>query len=124
MRVYLTGGLQLAGGAWLACKRGQRASGRGHLLPRLLRDSAQAAGPHCPSRGPLLGMRWSRLAGRARCMRVLRTQAAARIVLQDWNDGRIPFFTRPPVRDDHGEAAAAIVPSWGADFDAEAVRGL
>jgi len=43
-------------------------------------------------------------------------------VLQDWNDGRIPFFTRPPVRDDHGEAAAAIVPSWGADFDAEAVR--
>jgi len=43
-------------------------------------------------------------------------------VLQDWNDGRIPFFTRPPKRDDHGEAAAAIVPAWGADFDAEAVR--
>ncbi|KAK9837475.1 hypothetical protein WJX81_005030 [Elliptochloris bilobata] len=47
--------------------------------------------------------------------------AAARIVLQDWNDGRIPFFTRPPKRDDHGEAAAAIVPAWGAEFDAEAV---
>ena len=53
----------------------------------------------------------------------LAAQAAARIVLQDWNDGRIPFFTRPPKRDDHGEAAAAIVPTWGAEFDAEAVRG-
>lgn len=53
----------------------------------------------------------------------LAAQAAARIVLQDWNDGRIPFFTRPPKRDDHGEAAAAIVPAWGTEFDAEAVRG-
>ena len=54
---------------------------------------------------------------------IFASQAAARIVLQDWNDGRIPFFTRPPKRDDHGGAAAAIVPAWGADFNAEAVRG-
>jgi nuclear GTP-binding protein len=48
-------------------------------------------------------------------------QAAARIVLQDWNDGRIPFFTRPPQRGNQEHEEAAVVASWAADFDADKV---
>jgi hypothetical protein len=47
--------------------------------------------------------------------------AAARIVLQDWHDGRIPFFTRPPSRGNEAFEAAAIVAAYSADFDADAV---
>ena len=48
--------------------------------------------------------------------------AAARMVLTDWNDGRIPYFAEPPQRaaDDH--AAAAIVAGWSAEFEADQVR--
>lgn len=49
-------------------------------------------------------------------------QAAARILLHDWNDGRIPFFTMPPQRDTHGHAAAAVVPSWSSDFNVDQVN--
>ena len=51
----------------------------------------------------------------------VNVDAAARTVLSDWNDGRIPYFTEPPVRaaDDH--AAAAIVAGWGASFSADEV---
>lgn len=47
--------------------------------------------------------------------------AAARMVLTDWNDGRIPYFTEPPARaaDDH--AASAIVASWSSQFEADQV---
>ncbi len=48
-------------------------------------------------------------------------QAAARILLHDWNDGRIPFFTMPPQRDTHGHAAAAVIPSWSQDFNVDEV---
>ena len=47
-------------------------------------------------------------------------QAAARILLHDWNDGRIPFFTMPPQRDTQGNAAA-VVPSWSVDFNVDQV---
>jgi nuclear GTP-binding protein len=46
---------------------------------------------------------------------------AARIVLQDWNDGRIPFFTRPPSRGNEGEESAQLMAQYAADFDADAV---
>jgi nuclear GTP-binding protein len=36
--------------------------------------------------------------GKLRRGGVVDTSAAARIVLQDWNDGRIPYFTRPSKR--------------------------
>ena len=49
--------------------------------------------------------------------------AAARLVLHDWNDGRIPFYTLPPERgSQEGHAAAEVVPSWATDFDADEVR--
>ena len=47
--------------------------------------------------------------------------AAARIVLNDWNDGRISHFTRPPVRGGGGGGGAAIVGAYAAEFDAEKV---
>lgn len=50
------------------------------------------------------------------------TQAAAKIVLQDWNDGRIPFYTMPPHREaQQGHAAAEVVTHWGTQFDADEV---
>lgn len=46
---------------------------------------------------------------------------AARIVLQDWNDGRIPYFTRPPARGNEGEERAQLVAAYAAEFDADTV---
>jgi nuclear GTP-binding protein len=49
-------------------------------------------------------------------------QAAAKVVLQDWNDGRIPFYTMPPQREaQEGHAAAEVVTQWASDFDADQV---
>lgn len=48
-------------------------------------------------------------------------QAAARIVLQDWNDGRIPYYTVPPQRASEVEGSAALVQQWGAEFNANEV---
>jgi nuclear GTP-binding protein len=59
--------------------------------------------------------------GKLRRGGVVDTSAAARIVLQDWNDGRIPYFTRPTKRQTEIEGTAAVVTDWGADFDAAAV---
>ena len=44
------------------------------------------------------------------------------MLLHDWNDGRIAYYTRPPARPDHGHASAAVVPTWSADFNADEVR--
>ena len=51
-------------------------------------------------------------------------QAAAKILLHDWNDGRIPFFTMPPQRTSHGHAAAAVMPSWSQDFNIDQVSAV
>lgn len=52
-------------------------------------------------------------------------QAAAKIVLQDWNDGRIPYYTMPPQREaQQGHAAAEVVTNWGTQFDADEVGCL
>lgn len=52
-------------------------------------------------------------------------QAAAKVVLQDWNDGRIPFYTMPPQREaQEGHAAAEVVTHFGTDFNAEQVCAL
>lgn len=47
--------------------------------------------------------------------------AAARVVLQDWNDGKIPYFTSPPAREVTGLEGAAIVSGWSAEFNADEV---
>ncbi|KAG0569973.1 hypothetical protein KC19_6G129400 [Ceratodon purpureus] len=53
---------------------------------------------------------------------VVDSQAAARIVLHDWNEGKIPYFTTPPLREvsEHTEFGA-IVSEWGKEFDVDAV---
>ena len=48
-------------------------------------------------------------------------QAAARIVLQDWNSGRIPYYTTPPTRGNQEHEEAEIVATWAAEFDADKV---
>jgi len=40
---------------------------------------------------------------------------------QDWNDGRIPFYTVPPSRGNKGFESASVVGSWAQDFNAEEV---
>jgi len=49
-------------------------------------------------------------------------KAAARVVLTDWNNGRIPYFTSPPERTANKEhASAEIVGNWSEEFDADKV---
>lgn len=48
-------------------------------------------------------------------------QSSARVVLQDWNDGRIPYFTSPPSRGNEEHATAEVVGQWAKEFDAELV---
>ncbi|CAM9323494.1 unnamed protein product [Choristocarpus tenellus] len=55
--------------------------------------------------------------------------AAARLVLRDWNSGKVPFYTLPPEEEDAGGAAATavaeamFVEGFGKEFDAEAEEG-
>ncbi len=54
-------------------------------------------------------------------------EAAARTVLQDWNTGRISFYTIPPQRksdDQLALPAAEIVSQWGKDFDLSSIVQL
>lgn len=48
-------------------------------------------------------------------------EAAARIVLQDWNDGKIQYYTMPPQRHAEVEGTTALVADWGADFNPDEV---
>mmetsp|Transcript_13935 Transcript_13935/g.24422 ORF Transcript_13935/g.24422 Transcript_13935/m.24422 type:complete len:625 (+) Transcript_13935:237-2111(+) len=48
-------------------------------------------------------------------------KAASRIVLQDWNDGRIPYFTLPPSRGNEEFQSAEVVASWAKEFSADEV---
>ncbi|CAN0294654.1 unnamed protein product, partial [Discosporangium mesarthrocarpum] len=50
--------------------------------------------------------------------------AAARMVLRDWNAGRVPFYTLPPEEEERGGGAAAaaaaeamFVEGFGKEFD-------
>ncbi|KAK3260029.1 hypothetical protein CYMTET_31000 [Cymbomonas tetramitiformis] len=52
---------------------------------------------------------------------LLDIESAARIVLQDWNSGKIPYYTNPPVRANEFAGEAAIVSSWGPEFNAHEV---
>lgn len=49
------------------------------------------------------------------------TEAAARIVLQDWNDGKIQYYTMPPHRQSEIEGTSALVSDWGADFNPDEI---
>lgn len=46
------------------------------------------------------------------------TEGAARIVLQDWNGGKISYYTRPPAEGfAKAHLAADVVAAWGKEFD-------
>ncbi|KAF9975465.1 Guanine nucleotide-binding protein-like 3 [Actinomortierella ambigua] len=45
------------------------------------------------------------------------TFAAARSVLNDWNSGKIPFYTIPPAAKHTPVAAASMVTDWSKEFD-------
>eukprot|EP00038_Savillea_parva_P006569 m.164567 g.164567 ORF g.164567 m.164567 type:complete len:498 (+) comp12442_c0_seq1:265-1758(+) len=47
-------------------------------------------------------------------------ESAARMVLQDWNQGKISYYTTPPESADmSSHMSAAIVSQWGEEFDIE-----
>lgn len=44
-------------------------------------------------------------------------EAAAKVVLQDWNSGKIPFYTLPPKGPSKAHLSASVVQQWGEEFD-------
>jgi len=52
------------------------------------------------------------------------TNAAARIVLQDWTNGKIPFYTVPPQISADVHVGASIVNQFAPDFDASQAEVL
>lgn len=53
--------------------------------------------------------------------RLFWLQAAARIVLQDWNTGKIPYYTLPPARETVVEGSSVVVPGYSDEFNADQV---
>ncbi|KAL9672486.1 hypothetical protein QQ045_028737 [Rhodiola kirilowii] len=45
------------------------------------------------------------------------TDASARIVLHDWNEGKIPYFTMPPTRAESVPSEVKIVSEFGKEFN-------
>ncbi|KAJ0565981.1 putative GTP-binding protein, orthogonal bundle domain superfamily [Helianthus annuus] len=54
---------------------------------------------------------------------IVDISAAARIVLHDWNEGKIPFYTMPPARNDGEVMEANIVSELGKEFNVDEVYG-
>ncbi|KAF8402069.1 hypothetical protein HHK36_013021 [Tetracentron sinense] len=52
---------------------------------------------------------------------IVDVEAAARIVLRDWNEGKIPYYTMPPTRDQGQSLEATIVSELGKEFNVEEV---
>ena len=48
-------------------------------------------------------------------------KSAARVVLHDWHNGKIPYYTLPPTRETAGQQEAAIMTNWGEAFNADKV---
>ena len=48
-------------------------------------------------------------------------QSAARVVLHDWHNGKLGYYTQPPQRGDGSHEEAAVVDAWGEAFDADKV---
>ncbi|KAF5822116.1 putative GTP-binding protein, orthogonal bundle domain superfamily [Helianthus annuus] len=54
---------------------------------------------------------------------VLDTDAAARIVLHDWNEGKIEYYTMPPTRNEGENTKAKIVSELGKEFNVDEIYG-
>lgn len=50
------------------------------------------------------------------------SKSAARVVLHDWHNGKIAYYTMPPKRGDGSHEEAAIVASWSEAFSADKVQ--
>lgn len=61
----------------------------------------------------------SKLRGKYRRGGSFDVEAAARVVLQDWNSGKIPFYTLPPKGPTRAHISASVVEKWSEEFDVE-----
>ncbi|KAK4747187.1 hypothetical protein SAY87_026224 [Trapa incisa] len=52
---------------------------------------------------------------------IVDVEASARIVLHDWNEGKIPYYTMPPVRKSEEASEAMIVSEFGKEFNIDDV---
>jgi nuclear GTP-binding protein len=53
---------------------------------------------------------------------VVDIDSAAKVVIGDWNGGKIPYMSRPPK--DHSQLGAEIVPAWSEEFNIAAIEAL
>lgn len=49
-------------------------------------------------------------------------ESAAKVVLQDWNSGKIPFYTLPPKGPSKAHLSATVVHQWSEEFNVDAIR--
>ncbi|XP_065875407.1 guanine nucleotide-binding protein-like NSN1 [Euphorbia lathyris] len=61
--------------------------------------------------------------GRLKKGGIVDVDAAARIVLHDWNEGKIPYYTMPPTRVQEEPSEARIVTELGKEFNIDEVYG-
>ncbi|XP_057796297.1 guanine nucleotide-binding protein-like NSN1 [Salvia miltiorrhiza] len=54
---------------------------------------------------------------------VVDVDATARIILHDWNEGKIPYYTMPPKRNADEPSKARIVTELGKEFNVDEVYG-
>nr|GMD75998.1 guanine nucleotide-binding protein-like NSN1 [Ipomoea batatas] len=54
---------------------------------------------------------------------IVDIDAAARIVLHDWNEGKIPYYTMPPKRNEVEHSEVKIVSELGKEFNVDEVYG-
>lgn len=62
--------------------------------------------------------------GKVRHGGVLDTEGAAKVLIMDWNSGRIPYYTVPPELDEGVHLGAQVVSSWSAEFNLDSVLAL
>lgn len=49
-------------------------------------------------------------------------EASARVVLHEWNSGKIPFYTLPPKGPSNSHLSASVVQQWGEEFDLNRIQ--
>jgi len=54
--------------------------------------------------------------GKLRKGGIVDLKAAARLILQDWNNGKVPFYTLPPAQKTK-KLESVLVSEWGKEFD-------
>jgi nuclear GTP-binding protein len=54
---------------------------------------------------------------------IVDIDTAAKIVLHDWNEGKIPYYTMPPTRNDGESSETKIVSEFGKEFNVDEVYG-